>query len=406
MYEIAENYILTRQITNKKPKITVVGLGYVGMSLSVLLAQQNNVVALDIDASRVDKVNNLKSTVVDSYIDKFLANNLLSLAGVLDDEVAYKGADFIVIATPTDYDPGSNQFDTSSVDAVVERALALNKKALVVIKSTIPVGHTEKLQKQHKTDRIIFSPEFLREGMALYDNLFPSRIIIGSNTQLARNFGALLRRAAEKEDIDLLFMESNEAESVKLFSNAYLAMRVSFFNELDSFAVSKKLDSKSIIDGICMDNRIGRGYNNPSFGYGGYCLPKDTKQLLANYKDVPQAIIQAVVSSNSMRKDFIADEIIKRQPRTVGFYRLVMKEGSDNVRSSAVQGIMKRIKAKGIEVIIFEPSLRDDYFFGSVLVNDLDAFKDASDVIVANRISGDIVDQIDKVFSRDIYGEN
>lgn len=406
MYEIAENYILTRQITNKKPKITVVGLGYVGMSLSVLLAQQNNVVALDIDASRVDKVNNLKSTVVDSYIDKFLANNLLSLAGVLDDEVAYKGADFIVIATPTDYDPGSNQFDTSSVDAVVERALALNKKALVVIKSTIPVGHTEKLQKQHKTDRIIFSPEFLREGMALYDNLFPSRIIIGSNTQLARNFGALLRRAAEKEDIDLLFMESNEAESVKLFSNAYLAMRVSFFNELDSFAVSKKLDSKSIIDGICMDNRIGRGYNNPSFGYGGYCLPKDTKQLLANYKDVPQAIIQAVVSSNSMRKDFIADEIIKRQPRTVGFYRLVMKEGSDNVRSSAVQGIMKRIKAKGIEVIIFEPSLRDDYFFGSMLVNDLDAFKDASDVIVANRISGDIVDQIDKVFSRDIYGEN
>ena len=406
MYEIAENYILTRQITNKKPKITVVGLGYVGMSLSVLLAQQNNVVALDIDASRVDKVNNLKSTVVDSYIDKFLANNLLSLAGVLDDEVAYKGADFIVIATPTDYDPGSNQFDTSSVDAVVERALALNKKALVVIKSTIPVGHTEKLQKQHKTDRIIFSPEFLREGMALYDNLFPSRIIIGSNTQLARNFGALLRRAAEKEDIDLLFMESNEAESVKLFSNAYLAMRVSFFNELDSFAVSKNLDSKSIIDGISMDDRIGRGYNNPSFGYGGYCLPKDTKQLLANYKDVPQAIIQAVVSSNSMRKDFIADEIIKRQPRTVGFYRLVMKEGSDNVRSSAVQGIMKRIKAKGIEVIIFEPSLRDDYFFGSMLVNDLDAFKDASDVIVANRISGDIVDQIDKVFTRDIFGEN
>ena len=406
MYEIAGNYILTSNITNKKPKITVVGLGYVGMSLSVLLAQQNNVVALDIDASRIDKVNNLKSTVVDTYIDKFLANNLLSLAGELDDEVAYKDADFIVIATPTDYDPDSNQFDTSSVDAVVERALALNKKALVVIKSTIPVGHTEKLQKQHKTDRIIFSPEFLREGRALYDNLFPSRIVIGSNTQLARNFGALLRRAAEKEDIDLLFMKSNEAESVKLFSNAYLAMRVSFFNELDSFAVSKNLDSKSIIDGISMDDRIGRGYNNPSFGYGGYCLPKDTRQLLANYKDVPQAIIQAIVSSNSIRKDFIADEIIKRQPRTVGFYRLVMKEGSDNVRSSAVQGIMKRIKAKGVEVIIFEPSLRDDYFFGSMLVNDLDAFKDASDVIVANRISGDIVDQIDKVFTRDIFGEN
>lgn len=406
MYEIAGNYILTSNITNKKPKITVVGLGYVGMSLSVLLAQQNNVVALDIDASRIDKVNNLKSTVVDTYIDKFLANNLLSLVGQLDDEVAYKDADFIVIATPTDYDPDSNQFDTSSVDAVVERALALNKKALVVIKSTIPVGHTEKLQKQHKTDRIIFSPEFLREGRALYDNLFPSRIVIGSNTQLARNFGALLRRAAEKEDIDLLFMKSNEAESVKLFSNAYLAMRVSFFNELDSFAVSKNLDSKSIIDGISMDDRIGRGYNNPSFGYGGYCLPKDTRQLLANYKDVPQAIIQAIVSSNSIRKDFIADEIIKRQPRTVGFYRLVMKEGSDNVRSSAVQGIMKRIKAKGVEVIIFEPSLRDDYFFGSMLVNDLDAFKDASDVIVANRISGDIVDQIDKVFTRDIFGEN
>jgi len=406
VYEIAGNYILTSNITNKKPKITVVGLGYVGMSLSVLLAQQNNVVALDIDASRIDKVNNLKSTVVDTYIDKFLANNLLSLVGQLDDEVAYKDADFIVIATPTDYDPDSNQFDTSSVDAVVERALALNKKALVVIKSTIPVGHTEKLQKQHKTDRIIFSPEFLREGRALYDNLFPSRIVIGSNTQLARNFGALLRRAAEKEDIDLLFMKSNEAESVKLFSNAYLAMRVSFFNELDSFAVSKNLDSKSIIDGISMDDRIGRGYNNPSFGYGGYCLPKDTRQLLANYKDVPQAIIQAIVSSNSIRKDFIADEIIKRQPRTVGFYRLVMKEGSDNVRSSAVQGIMKRIKAKGVEVIIFEPSLRDDYFFGSMLVNDLDAFKDASDVIVANRISGDIVDQIDKVFTRDIFGEN
>lgn len=406
MYEITENYILVGQIANKKPKITVVGLGYVGMSLSVLLAQQNNVVALDIDASRIDNVNNLKSTVVDSDIDKFLVNNLLSLTGVLDDEVAYKGADFIVIATPTDYDPGSNQFDTSSVDAVVERALALNKKALVVIKSTIPVGHTEKLQKQHKTDRVIFSPEFLREGRALYDNLFPSRIVIGSSTQLARNFGTLLMRAAEKEDVDLLFMTSKEAESVKLFSNAYLAMRVAFFNELDSFAVSKNLDSKSIIDGICMDDRIGPGYNNPSFGYGGYCLPKDTKQLLANYRDVPQAVIQAVVSSNSMRKDFIADEIIKRRPRTVGFYRLVMKEGSDNVRSSAVQGVMKRIKAKGIDVIIFEPSLRDDYFFGSMLVNDLDAFKDASDVIVANRISSDIVDQIEKVFSRDIYREN
>lgn len=390
----------------RKQKITVVGLGYVGMSLSVLLAQHNNVVTLDIDSNRIDKVNNLQSTIADPDIDKFLSKNSLALTGVLDDEVAYKDADFIIIATPTNYDPDSNQFNTSSVDGVVDRALAVNKKALIVIKSTIPVGHTEMLQKHHKTNRIIFSPEFLREGRALYDNLFPSRIIIGSTTILARKFGALLIQASEKKDVDQLFMEPSEAESVKLFSNTYLAMRVAFFNELDSFSVSKNLNSKSIIDGVCMEDRIGQGYNNPSFGYGGYCLPKDTKQLLANYKDVPQAIIQAIVTSNSIRKDFIADEIIKRKPQTVGFYRLVMKEGSDNIRSSAVQGVIKRLKAKDIKVLIFEPYLEDDNFFGSPLLNNLDSFKDASDLIVANRVSDEISDQIEKVFTRDIFGEN
>lgn len=390
----------------RKQKITVVGLGYVGMSLSVLLAQHNNVVTLDIDSNRIDKVNNLQSTIADPDIDKFLSKNSLALTGVLDDEVAYKDADFIIIATPTNYDPDSNQFNTSSVDGVVDRALAVNKKALIVIKSTIPVGHTEMLQKHHKTNRIIFSPEFLREGRALYDNLFPSRIIIGSTTNLARKFGALLIQASEKKDVDQLFMEPSEAESVKLFSNTYLAMRVAFFNELDSFSVSKNLNSKSIIDGVCMEDRIGQGYNNPSFGYGGYCLPKDTKQLLANYKDVPQAIIQAIVTSNSIRKDFIADEIIKRKPQTVGFYRLVMKEGSDNIRSSAVQGVIKRLKAKDIKVLIFEPYLEDDNFFGSPLLNNLDSFKDASDLIVANRVSDEISDQIEKVFTRDIFGEN
>jgi UDPglucose 6-dehydrogenase len=389
-----------------KTKITVVGSGYVGMSLAVLLAQHNDVVVLDVDASRVDRVNSKQSTVADTEIEAFLAKKELSLTAILDKQAAYEGASFVVVATPTNYDPDTNRFDTSSVDSVVSDALELNADALVVIKSTIPVGHTKSLQEKYETDRVIFSPEFLREGQALKDNLYPSRIILGSQLEAGKVFASLLVEGAEKKDIETLFIRSTEAEAVKLFANTYLAMRVSFFNELDSYALAHDLDTKSIINGVCLDDRIGEGYNNPSFGYGGYCLPKDTKQLLANYDQVPQTLIQAIVSSNTTRKDFIAEEILKLKPKTVGFYRLVMKEGSDNFRSSAIQGIMKRIKAKGIEVVVYEPELDSSDFFGSIVIEDLNIFKNTCDVIIANRKADCLRDVDSKCFTRDIFGNN
>ena len=389
-----------------KPKITIVGSGYVGMSLAVLLAQHNEVTVLDIDLSRVEKINNNQSTIIDSDIDLFIHKRSLSLTATNDKKNAYDDANFIVVATPTDYDETNNQFDTSSVDSVVKDALAINSEAIVVIKSTIPVGHTKSLQILHDTNRVIFSPEFLREGKALYDNLHPSRIIIGSECEHGKAFANLLMNAAEKKDVDILFIPPTEAEAVKLFANTYLAMRVSFFNELDSYAMSNSLDTKSIIKGVCLDGRIGNGYNNPSFGYGGYCLPKDTKQLLANYEYVPQTLINAIVSSNSTRKDFIAEEIIKCKPKIVGFYRLVMKSGSDNFRFSAIQGIMKRVKAKGIEVIVYEPELDREEFFGSPVIPSLEEFKLTSDIIVANRKSASLKDVDDKCFSRDLFGDN
>jgi len=384
----------------------VVGSGYVGMSLAVLLAQHNDVVVLDVDAARVDRVNNKQSTVVDAEIEAFLAEKKLSLSATLDMHTAYKGAGFVVVATPTNYDPDTNRFDTSSVDTVVNDALELNKKALVVIKSTMPLGHTKSLQEKYDTDRVIFSPEFLREGQALKDNLYPSRIIVGSQLDSGKEFADILVQGAEKKDIETLFIPSNEAEAVKLFANTYLAMRVSFFNELDSFALTHNLDTNSIINGVCLDQRIGGGYNNPSFGYGGYCLPKDTKQLLVNYDQVPQTLIQAIVSSNTTRKDFIAEEILKLKPKTVGFYRLVMKEGSDNFRSSAIQGVMKRIKAKGIKVVVYEPELDACDFFGSKVIADLDGFKQICDVIIANRRAECLKDVAAKCFSRDLFGNN
>ena len=392
-------------MTNKT-KITVVGSGYVGTSLAVLLAQHNDVIVLDVDPARVDKVSNKLSPVADAEIEVFLAEKELSLTATLDKQTAYEGASFVVVATPTNYDLDTNRFDTSSVDGVVKDALTLNTDAIVVIKSTIPVGHTKSLQEHHDTDRVIFSPEFLREGQALKDNLYPSRIIIGSQLQAGKEFANLLQKGAEKRDIETLFIRSTEAEAVKLFANTYLAMRVSFFNELDSYSIAHNLDTKSIINGVCLDERIRDGYNNPSFGYGGYCLPKDTKQLLANYDQVPQTLIQAIVSSNTIRKDFIADEIIKKNPRTVGFYRLAMKEGSDNFRSSAIQGVMKRIKAKGIGVFVYEPSLEESWFFGSRVIRDLEEFKGWSDIIIANRCADCLIDVQEKVFSRDVFGEN
>ena len=382
------------------------GSGYVGMSLAVLLAQHNDVVVLDVDASRVEKVNNKQSTVADTEIEAFLAKKELSLIATLDKQAAYEGASFVVVATPTNYDPDTNRFDTSSVDSVVSDALELNSDALVVIKSTIPVGHTKSLQQKHQTERVIFSPEFLREGQALTDNLYPSRIIVGSQLEAGKAFANLLIEGAKKQDIETPFIRSTEAEAVKLFANTYLAMRVSFFNELDSYALAHDLDTKSIINGVCLDDRIGEGYNNPSFGYGGYCLPKDTKQLLANYDEVPQTLIQAIVSSNTTRKDFIADSIIKLNPKVVGIYRLVMKQGSDNFRASAIQGIMKRVKAKGIEVVIYEPTYDEAEFFQSKVMSSLDEFKNKSDVIISNRMSAELDDVDEKVFTRDLFGSD
>ena len=391
---------------SEKVKVTVVGSGYVGMSLAVLLAQHNHVTVLDIDPDRVDQVNRRESTVADPDIETFLKEQNLRLSATLDPGEAYSGADFVVVATPTNYDPDTNRFDTRAVDNVVMQAASLAEDALVVIKSTIPVGHTQGLQGVCSTDRIVFSPEFLREGQALHDNLHPSRIIMGCSEKLGAGFARLLLDAAYKSDIETLFMPSTEAEAVKLFANTYLAMRVSFFNELDSYAMAAGLETAKIIDGVCLDDRIGGGYNNPSFGYGGYCLPKDTKQLLANYKSVPQNLIQAIVSSNSTRKDFIADTIIGMAPRVVGIYRLVMKQGSDNFRASAIQGIMKRLKAKGIEVVIYEPTYSDETFFKSKVLSSLREFKELADVIIANRMHGDLSDIAEKVFTRDLYGSD
>lgn len=388
-------------------KITVVGSGYVGMSLAVLLAKQNDVVILDVEPARVDRINSQKSTVADSEIEALLAKKkLVRLSATLDKRSAYEGATFILVATPTNYDPHTNCFDTSSVDSVVNDAIELNLDALVIIKSTIPVGHTKSLQEKHNTKRIIFSPEFLREGQALRDNLYPSRIIIGSQLEAGKAFANLLLKGAEKKEVETLFISSTEAEAVKLFANTYLAMRVSFFNELDTFALVHELDTKSIIKGVCLDERIGDGYNNPSFGYGGYCLPKDTKQLLANYDQVPQTLIQAIVSSNKTRKDFIAEEIVKLSPQKVGFFRLVMKYGSDNFRSSAIQGVIKRIKARDIDVVIFEPELDEDTFFDSQVIKDLNYFKQVSDIIIANRKTNLLDDVEFKCFSRDLFGDN
>ena len=389
-----------------KIKVTVVGSGYVGMSLAVLLAQRNDVTVLDIDPGRVDQVNRRESTVADADIEAFLKERDLSLTATLDKQAAYAGANFVVVATPTNYDPDTNRFDTSSVDLVVDEALAFASDALVVIKSTVPVGHTHSLQSTYRTKNVVFSPEFLREGQALHDNLCPSRIIIGCSEELGAGFAKLLLDAAEKKDVETLFMPPTEAEAVKLFANTYLAMRVSFFNELDSYAMDAGLDTAKIIDGVCLDERIGGGYNNPSFGYGGYCLPKDTKQLLANYQDVPQNLIQAIVSSNSTRKDFVADKIMELNPRVVGIYRLVMKQGSDNFRASAIQGIMKRIKAKGIDVIIYEPNYRGSTFYRSEVLTSLDTFKRDADVIISNRLDSNLGDVADKVFTRDLFSRD